>query len=302
MKKLIFSFLVGLIALPIVAEETFPGSTFPGETFPEQAQFEQAFNDAANRGQQQLSYQDATLNAYKNSVYRITIKTSAKLEGAYQEPKIHTYQCLAVRISPDYLVASTACISPLMTGSADRGGGSNPHKDRGLPLADKQILSVNVGQETIANIQWQGFDRDTSHLIFIAKPLGQEELSAPIPLIFVPKSPANMASWFDTFWVNTLRSALQVGKFNGPSVSRFSFDSKFRPVDGVFKGDKALTGAPVFAVRDNIVFLIGFNNAETVDFYPESGKKYYYFTDAAKYFLEQKANKNNIKSEGFFLQ
>ena len=241
-----------------------------------------------------------TQGAHKDSVQRIGITVSSRAKGMNND-HIHTYHCVAVRISPKYLLASTACIAPLMTGSRD-GGGASATRSYGIPLVSKDIISVTVGGEKVdfENIKWEGFDKDTSHLILIKKPTKNPGAT---PLLFVANKPATLASWFSKAWVNSLDSTLQVGKFKGPKISEFKFNLKFKPAQEVFKGSKALSGAPVFGVDENgVEFLLGFNNKDTKDFDPQSGSMYYYLTPQAKQFLTGKLSEEYIRDEQFFLQ
>lgn len=228
--------------------------------------------------------------SHEDGVIPVTFRVLAKFDEDYAKENKLDKDCVAVRVSSQYLMASMACIglSDRATKNSYAGAGSAPYRIT-TKVAYRTIDYVQIGSEKIQSsdiytsyaarvilIRWNGKNAN----------LKKQIAGLPIPNLFIPKNPASLKTTFSKVVVNRNRM---------PNTGRTTANVKISSVcsqkgcfDVEWKAISAQTGSPIFGLHKdtNQEFLLGFNSAEPDGAHRESGETYYLLTDKVSTFLQ----------------
>lgn len=223
--------------------------------------------------------------SHEDGAIPITLDVVSKFDQEIAKENSLVKDCVAVRIAPQYLLASLACRAVEDVGYKKTPDGNVLDK-----VAYRYVRSIKIFGETIPGKDI--YESASARAILIYWNPKNVILKAkisplPIPNLFIPQKPITLKGIFDTVIVNRNR---------WPNVGRTTTELKITDVHEKTKTFdvkrtkiRAQTGSPVFGLRNdtNQEFLIGFNAAEPIMDKRSSGKTYYYFSNQLVDFLKQ---------------
>lgn len=233
--------------------------------------------------------ESSSTNAHKKGVIMIKMTVEARFTDVYAKNDPIVKECPAVRISPNALLASRACID--LSGKGEHivymGNGADPEIT--TQNVQRWISSIKVAGVTI---QPQDFRQD-GKLLLIAidgtnAKLKKEIEKLPITDLFVAKNPKKLETTFPEMILNRDDMVFSGRECADVNIVNVCTDKEcFQVCWKVIDGD---TGDPVFGRnpdRSNLDFLLGFNNTNSKKSKRKSGRWYHFLTQKSLNFFKQ---------------
>lgn len=275
------------------------------------AQKADKFNEALKEAAKMLP--SPSPNAHKEGVIYMELLVDGSFVGVEGRVLTSKKECPAVRISPNYLLASAMCMDISGMGIIQHYKGSDYIVEEKARV-DRYISGAVIDGVTIPrkDIQYINGENEMK-LVLIYIDGNNEKLrraveTKPIPNLFVAKNPANLPEVFDELTLN------REDWYGGDGRTCADVDiAEVCTEDGCFKlcwkmidGD---TGDPVFGripKRTTQEFLLGFN-ATNAKGKRQSGRYYHFFSQKTLDFLrkslpekEWKYLQRKVVNESFF--
>ena len=245
----------------------------------------QGLQKIAQAAQEAAFLMPTSTGSHENGVIPIKLDVVSKFDQEIAKENSLVKDCVAVRIAPQYLLASLACRAVEDVGYKKTPSGNVQDK-----VAYRYVRSIQIFGEIISGNDI--YESETARAILIHWDpnniiLKSQIAPLPIPNLFIPKRPVTLKSVFDTVVVNrnrmpnTGRTITEL-KVTDVNAKKQTFDVKRTKI-------RAQTGSPVFGLRKNTnqEFLMGFNAAEPFMGDRRSGTTYYYFSNQLVDFLKK---------------
>ncbi|WP_428053486.1 hypothetical protein [Candidatus Avelusimicrobium stercoris] len=231
----------------------------------------------------------SSTNAHKKGVIMIRMTVQARFTDVYANNDPIVKKCPAVRISPNALLASRACID--LSGKGEHivymGNGVEPQIT--TQRVQRWISSIKVAGVTIKPRDF----RQEGKLLLIAidgtnAKLKKEIEKLPITDLFVAKDAKKLETTFPEMILNrddmifSGRECAEVDIVNVCTGTQ-CFQVCWKVIDGD-------TGDPVFGRnpnRSNLDYLLGFNNTNSKKDERKSGRWYHFLTQNSLHFLQK---------------
>ena len=225
-------------------------------------------------------------NAHKNGIVAIELTIKAKFDEPYAWENTLTKQCVAVKIAPNYLLASLTCKGTTDTATVYHYRGSTePYEaEKNVPLEYRNIVSIQIEEETITTFKE---DKKTKLLLIKLNDKLAEQLQAkPTVNLFVPDDLASVGEVFEQLIVN--RNSMLSGRTCATNTFSHVCNDQ-QCVRVCWKAIDADNGDPIFGLnpkKDNQEFLVGFNDAEPDGANRGQGRNYRVLSQASLQFLK----------------
>ncbi len=299
MKKYFMTYLLACMALPVLANDTI---------YPDPAGLTTALQKANQQAVQTSTAKPASAGAHEKGVIKIQLNVEAQFEEEYARTNHLTKYCTAVRIAPNYLLASLACRGTSKTAMQQhyRGKSAAPEYEE-MPVAYRKINSIFIG-----NHQVTSFKEDAASKLILIKVDEQNEFNwfadLPITNLFVAKDPHVLEDLFDEVILNREKSMWFGRTCDTAEVSAVCSDTSCFKV--CWKWHAAKTGDPIFGLNNqkpSQEFLLGFNDAEPNGEQRTEGRFFRFFSQKTINFLKKNVDNATWKkiqkktvSEDFF--
>lgn len=302
MKKIlvIFAVLCGFVFAQ--AKTTYPNATYPtypsaGETYPSEAwpanSLGKNLSDAievADNQKQKADFINYSKDAHLKSVVRVEMKVASKFYNQVHEGEnVYKKRCAAVRIHPNWLVASLTC----------RG----TDKKVDSLLHDGTVISKEVEYRNITEVKIDGIKLDKgntfidekSKLILFRVDNKNEKLINKLakignifPVLLVAEHPKAIVKAVEDAYINLENFCLPGRDCDRVGIDSYCLENKcFKTEWELFDGD---AGDPLFILTKKFgtaEFLAGLNIAEINGSDKGSGRYYKVFDEDSLAFLEK---------------
>lgn len=243
--------------------------------------------------------ESSSTDAHKKGVIMIKLEVDAEFIGVDANNDPIEKDCPAVRIAPNTLLASRACIDLSGKGTLIRSGGGSgdlfySEHDVARWVSSIKIEGVTIGEENF---------REDGKLLLIAIDGSNEKLQKaiqkmPIVDLFVAKDAQNLKTTFPEITLN--RNDMLWGRECAPVdvVNVCTEEQCFKICWKAVRGD---TGDPVFGRNpdtNNLEYLLGFNVTNSDKDGRNPGRWYHFLSQSSLDFFK----KNLLKQEWDYIK
>lgn len=230
----------------------------------------------------------SSTNAHEKGVIMIKMTVEARFTDVYANNDPIVKECPAVRIAPNTLLASRACIDLSGKGEHIKYMGAGEAPEVTIQNVQRWISSVRVAGVTI---QPKDF-RQNDKLLLIAIDGTNAKLKAaveklPISDLFVAKNAKRLQDTFPEMILNRDDMVFNSRECAEVDIVNVCTDTQcFQVCWKVIDGD---TGDPVFGRnpdKSNLDFLLGFNATNSKKDKRKSGRWYHFLTQGSLNFLK----------------
>ena len=231
----------------------------------------------------------SSTNAHKKGVIMIKMTVEARFTEVHANNDPIVKECPAVRIAPNTLLASRACMDLSGKGEHVKYMGAGEAPEVTTQNVNRWISDVRVAGVTIKP---QDF-RQEGKLLLIAidgtnAKLKKEIEKLPITDLFVANNPKKLETTFPEMILNRDDMVFSGRECAAVDIVNVCTDKEcFQVCWKVIDGD---TGDPVFGRnpdRSNLDFLLGFNNTDSKKNKRKSGRWYHFLTQKSLNFFKQ---------------
>ncbi len=231
----------------------------------------------------------SSTNAHEKGVIMIKMTVQARFTDVYANNDPIVKECPAVRIAPNTLLASRACMD--LSGKGEHivymGNGVGPEIT--TQNVNRWISDISVDGVTIGPKDFRQEDKLLLIVIDGANAKLKKEIEKlPITDLFVAKNAAKLKTAFPKMILNRDDMVFSGRECADVNIVNVCSDTQcFQVCRKFIDGD---TGDPVFGSnpdRSNFDFLLGFNNTDSKKSKRKSGRWYHFLTQKSLNFFKQ---------------